>query len=97
MANRMEGRPDHTKTWSIVGRYCESGDIIVEEAELDVLSGDLIAIFATGAYNYSQSSNYNRTGRPACVLVKNGRAEVILERETCTDLISHDRIPSWLA
>lgn len=97
VANRMEGRPDHTKTWSIVGRYCESGDIIVEEAELDVLSGDLIAIFATGAYNYSQSSNYNRTGRPACVLVKNGRAEVILERETCTDLISHDRIPSWLA
>ena len=97
VANRMQGRPERTKRWTIVGRYCESGDIIVEEAELDAESQDLIAVFATGAYSYSQSSNYNRTGRPACVLVSNGRAEVILERETCTDLISHDRIPSWLS
>lgn len=96
VANRMEGRADQMRNWSIVGRFCESGDIIVEEAELDAESGDLIAIFATGAYSYSQSSNYNRTARPACVLVKEGRAEVILERETCTDLLSHDRIPSWL-
>jgi len=97
VANRMLGDAAHVRSWSIVGRYCESGDIIVEEAQLDVRPGDLIAIFATGAYNYSMSSNYNRTGRPACVLVKDGRAEVILERETCTDLISHDRIPSWLS
>ncbi|MDP3507843.1 MAG: diaminopimelate decarboxylase [Candidatus Melainabacteria bacterium] len=95
VANRMKPEVE-TKSWSIVGRYCESGDIIVEEAQLDARDGDLIAIFATGAYNYSMSSNYNRTGRPACVLVKNGQAEVIIERETCTDLVSHDRIPSWL-
>lgn len=95
VANRM--KPENPgKSWSIVGRYCESGDIIVEEATLDVQNGDLIAIFATGAYNYSMSSNYNRTGRPACVLVKNGQAEVIIERETCADLVSHDRIASWL-
>ena len=95
VANRM--KPENPgKSWSIVGRYCESGDIIVEEATLDVRNGDLIAIFATGAYNYSMSSNYNRTGRPACVLVKNGQAEVIIERETCADLVSHDRIASWL-
>ncbi|CAN5206995.1 diaminopimelate decarboxylase [soil metagenome] len=97
VANRM--KPDaqaQVKNWSIVGRYCESGDIIVEEAMLDVREGDLVAIFATGAYNYSMSSNYNRTGRPACVLVKDGHAEVIIERETCADLVSHDRIPSWL-
>lgn len=96
VANRMAGRSEEEKTWSIVGRYCESGDIIVEGARLDVESGDLIAVFATGAYNYSMSSNYNRTGRPACVLVRNGQAAVIVERETCTDLISHDRIASWL-
>jgi len=84
------------KVWSIVGRYCESGDIIVEEVRLNAKRGDLIAIFATGAYNYSMSSNYNRTARPACVLVKNGKAEVILARETCTDLLRQDRMPSWL-
>ncbi len=96
VANRMVGEHDKIKPWSIVGRYCESGDIIVEEAKLDAREGDLIAVFATGAYNYSMSSNYNRTARPACVLVKNGRAEIILERETLKDLVSHDRIPSWL-
>ncbi|MFA7338944.1 MAG: diaminopimelate decarboxylase [Candidatus Obscuribacterales bacterium] len=95
VANRMKPEVE-AKSWSIVGRYCESGDIIVEEAKLDARDGDLIAIFATGAYNYSMSSNYNRTGRPACVLVRNGQAEVIIERETCTDLVSHDRLPTWL-
>ena len=100
VANRMHshGRPDKPdeKAWSIVGRYCESGDIIVEEVRLDAKRGDLIAIYATGAYNYSMSSNYNRTARPACVLVKNGQAEVILARESCTDLLRQDRMPSWL-
>ncbi len=95
VANRMKPEAE-AKSWSIVGRYCESGDIIVEEAKLDARDGDLIAIFATGAYNYSMSSNYNRTGRPACILVKDGQAEVIIERETCTDLVSHDRLPTWL-
>ena len=97
VANRMESAVDNHKAWSIVGRYCESGDIIVEEVSLDAKRGDLIAIYATGAYNYSMSSNYNRTGRPACVLVKNGKAEVILVRETCTDLLRQDRMPSWLS
>lgn len=96
VANRMQGRAEREKDWSIAGRYCESGDIIVEEVRLDAQRGDLIAIYATGAYNYSMSSNYNRTARPACVLVKNAKAEVILARETCTDLLRHDRMPSWL-
>lgn len=96
VANRMEGRPDREKQWSIAGRYCESGDIIVEEVRLDAERGDLIAIYATGAYNYSMSSNYNRTAKPTCVLVKNSKAEVILARETCTDLLRQDRMPSWL-
>lgn len=95
VANRMNGAKSETPA-SIVGRYCESGDIIVEEAFLSAQTGDQIAIFATGAYNYSMASNYNRTGRPACVLVSDGRAEIIIERETNADLISKDRVPERL-
>lgn len=96
VANRMQANADRVRPWSIVGRYCESGDIIVEEVELDAGRGDLIATFATGAYNYSMSSNYNRTVRPACVLVKDGQADIIIERETLDDLVSHDRMPARL-
>ncbi len=96
VANRMEPREEHLKTWTIVGRYCESGDIIVEEAKLDAAPGDIIAIFATGAYNYSMASNYNRTARPACVLVKDGHSDLMIAPETEEDLLRLDRIPSWL-
>ncbi len=48
------------------------------------------------AYNYSMASNYNRTGRPACVLVSDGQAEIIIERENNDDLISKDRVPERL-
>jgi len=95
VANRMDSGDSKTPA-AIVGRYCESGDIIVEEAYLSAQTGDLIAVFATGAYNYSMASNYNRTGRPACVLVSEGQAEIIIERETNADLISKDRVPERL-
>ena len=95
VANRMnDALPDQPVT--LVGRYCESGDIIVKEAYLPARSGDLIAVFCTGAYGYSQASNYNRTARPACVLVFDGKAEVIIERETNADLIRQDRVPERL-
>lgn len=96
IANRMNAESTETVT-TLVGRYCESGDIIIKDAGIPAKSGDLIAVFATGAYNYSMASNYNRTGRPACVLVKEGSAEVILERETNEDLLSQDRVPAWLS
>lgn len=95
VANRMNSGSSKSPA-AIVGRYCESGDIIVEEAYLSAQTGDLIAVFATGAYNYSMASNYNRTGRPACVLVREGQAEIIIERETNADLISKDRVPERL-
>lgn len=95
VANRMVSGSSKTPA-AIVGRYCESGDIIVEEAYLTAQTGDLIAVFATGAYNYSMASNYNRTGRPACVLVSDGQAEIIIERENNDDLISKDRVPERL-
>ncbi len=95
IANRLDApAPDSTTT--LVGRYCESGDIIIKDAGISAETGDVIAVFATGAYNYSMASNYNRTGRPACVLVHEGIAEVILERENCEDLLKQDRVPGWL-
>ncbi len=96
IANRMSAAPSPASPTTIVGRYCESGDIIIKDANLPAHTGDLIAIFGTGAYNFSMASNYNRTGRPACVLVKDSQSDIILERETCQDLIRNDRIPSWL-
>jgi diaminopimelate decarboxylase len=95
VANRMHA-PLSKEPVTMVGRFCESGDIIVKDANLSADTGDLIAVFATGAYHYSQASNYNRTGRPACLLVNDGVAEVIIERESNSDLVRLDRIPDRL-
>jgi diaminopimelate decarboxylase len=57
----------------------------------EVREGDLIAIFATGAYNYSMASNYNRYPRPALVFARDGGAQIAVERETSADLVRHDR------
>jgi diaminopimelate decarboxylase len=95
IASRMDA-PAPENPVTLVGRYCESGDIIIKDADISAETGDLIAVFGTGAYNYSMASNYNRTGRPACVLIKDGTAEVIVERETCEDLLRQDRVPEWL-
>ncbi len=74
----------------IVGKHCESGDIVVRDAWVpgDVHPGDLLAVAATGAYCYSMSSRYNLIGRPAVVAVRDGRARLILRRETVDDLLS---------
>lgn len=74
----------------IVGKHCESGDIVVRDAWIpdDVTPGDLLAVAATGAYCYSMSSRYNLIGRPAVVAVRDGKARVILRRETVDDLLS---------
>lgn len=74
----------------IVGKHCESGDIVVRDAWVpgDLQSGDLLGVAATGAYCYSLSSRYNMIGRPAVVAVRPGRARLILRRETVDDLLS---------
>jgi diaminopimelate decarboxylase len=74
----------------IVGKHCESGDIVVRDTWVpgDLQPGDLIGVAATGAYCYSLSSRYNMVGRPAVVAVRAGRARVILRRETVDDLLS---------
>jgi diaminopimelate decarboxylase len=74
----------------IVGKHCESGDIVVRDAWLsdDVAPGDMLGVAATGAYCYSMSSRYNLIGRPAVVAVRNGQARLVLRRETVDDLLS---------
>jgi diaminopimelate decarboxylase len=74
----------------VVGKHCESGDIVVRDAWVpaDLHAGDLVAVAATGAYCYSLSSRYNLIGRPAVVAVRDGRARLILRRETVDDLLS---------
>jgi diaminopimelate decarboxylase len=74
----------------IVGKHCESGDIIVRDTWVseDLVPGDLLAAAATGAYCYSMSSRYNLLRRPAVVAVKDGSARLILRRETVEDLLS---------
>jgi diaminopimelate decarboxylase len=82
---------------TVAGRYCESGDILIKDIELPpIVSDDIIAVFCTGAYNYSMSSNYNLVPRPACVLVKDGNADVIIERESYQDIINLNKVPSRL-
>ncbi|MFE3902670.1 diaminopimelate decarboxylase [Streptomyces sp. NPDC059153] len=76
----------------VVGKHCESGDIVVKDAFLpsDLAPGDLIAVPATGAYCRSMASNYNHALRPPVVAVRDGEARVIVRRETEEDLLRLD-------
>ena len=76
---------------TIAGKCCESGDLIGENMPLQhAESGDIIAVCATGAYNYSMSSNYNRLQKPAVVFVNNGKSRIAVKRETLDDVIRND-------
>ena len=96
VANRAGDPP--TDVASVAGKCCESGDMLLWDAHLpSVRRGDLLAVFTTGAYNYSMASNYNRLPRPAVVLVGGGRARLLVARETYADLVRLDVIPEDLA
>jgi diaminopimelate decarboxylase len=95
VANRMSA-PLSEKT-TLAGKHCESGDVVIQEAYLPPLeANDVIVVAGTGAYNYSMASNYNRVPRPAAVLVREGEAHLIIQRETLQDLIRHDCLPEAL-
>lgn len=79
---------------TIAGKCCESGDIMIEDAEIHpVESGDIVAVPATGAYTYSMSSNYNGIPKPAVVLVNGDKVNLIIRRESYSDLINRDIVP----
>jgi diaminopimelate decarboxylase len=95
VANKMSA--PMTETVTIAGKHCESGDILIKDAQIATTKpGDILAVPATGAYNYSMSSNYNRITRPAAVLVNNGEANIIIQRENYEDLLRFDRLPERL-
>jgi len=88
LANRLPLGP--TANSRVVGKHCESGDIVIKEIALsaDIQPGDLLAIPATGAYGYSMASNYNHVPRPAVVAVIDGKARLIVRREQIADLLA---------
>ena len=85
---------DSEEIVTIAGKHCESGDVILKDLALPFCkSGEVLGVFATGAYNFSMSSNYNRIPRPATVLVNNGKSELIQSRELPEDLLRYDLVP----
>ncbi|MBL1208435.1 diaminopimelate decarboxylase [Geminocystis sp. GBBB08] len=95
IANKMCS--ENTEIVTIAGKHCESGDILIKNIEIpDTQPGDTLVVLATGAYNYSMASNYNRIGRPAAILVNEGEANLIIRRETYDDLVKQDLLPSRL-
>lgn len=95
VANRASEAP--ALTVSVAGKCCESGDMLIWDLKVpQYRPGDVLAVFSTGAYNYSMASNYNRLPRPAMVLVCDGKADLIVQRETYEDLVRLDTMPSRL-
>jgi len=85
------------ETVTVAGKHCESGDVLLRDIALPVTaSGEVLAVLATGAYNLSMSSNYNRIPRPAAVLVHDGLADLVQKRELPEDLLRLDQLPARL-
>jgi diaminopimelate decarboxylase len=77
---------------TVVGKHCETGDVVVADARVpeDLRVGDILVTPVTGAYGYSMASNYNMVPRPSVVFVRDGRARVVVRRESLEDLVSRD-------
>jgi diaminopimelate decarboxylase len=83
---------DRTQPIRLVGKHCESGDVLINEAMVPegLKVGDLVATPVTGAYGHSMGSNYNKVTRPPVVFVRNGNARLVVRRETYEDLVRLD-------
>jgi diaminopimelate decarboxylase len=89
VANRADA--EATSSLRLVGKHCESGDVLAQEALLPELEvGDLVCLPATGAYGVAMASNYNGVTRPAVVFVDQGRSRLVTRRETYADIVSRD-------
>ena len=89
-ANKMNENAD--MPCALVGRYCESGDIISPSTFMpqSISRGDYVAVCTTGAYNYSMAFNYNRVCRPPIIMLKNGESYIAVKRETFADITAND-------
>lgn len=91
LANRVSA--ENTKKYTIYGKLCESGDVLMQDVMLPELkSGDILAASGSGAYAVPMQSNYNSMLRPAIVFVKDGKARLVRRRETLADLMRRDFI-----
>ncbi len=89
IANKKEN--ENFEKVTVAGRFCESGDILIKDIELNSPeTGDILCVYNTGAYGYSMSSNYNRVLKPAMVLVNNSQSDIIIKRETYEQLVQND-------
>ena len=89
VANNANAKKSEVVT--IAGKFCESGDILLKDVMMpEIKVGDTLAVLATGAYNYSMASNYNRVPRPAVVMLSGDNDYVAVKRETFEDLIRND-------
>jgi len=96
IANKMNSN-EILKSVRVVGKLCESGDILINEIKLpNPQKEDILCVFNTGAYNYSMSSNYNRIKKPAMILVNNSQSDIIISRESFEDLVRNDIVPKRL-
>ncbi|MFB1050448.1 diaminopimelate decarboxylase [Paraliobacillus sp. JSM ZJ581] len=89
VANKMN-HPTRNIT-SVAGKCCESGDMLLWDISLpEVISGDILAVYSTGAYGYSMSNHYNRFPKAAVVFVENGKDRLVIKRETYQDILRND-------
>ena len=89
IANKANNEKDHTYT--VAGKACESGDLLGENVNMQKAEkDDILAVFATGAYNYSMASNYNRFQRPCAIMIDNEKPYEIIKRESLEDLVKND-------
>ncbi len=95
VANKMVFSDDEEELVTISGRCCETDTLITDVLLPKCEPGDILAVLNTGAYNYSMASNYNRLPKPAVVLLKEDKDQIIVERETYEDIILKDRLPDW--
>jgi diaminopimelate decarboxylase len=95
LADRPEA--EATDTVTLAGKHCESGDVLLKDLALPpATTGDVLVVLATGAYNASMASNYNRIPKPAAVLVHDGQAELVQRREQPEELLRYDVLPERL-
>ena len=89
LANRLG--EEKIAEYQIAGKCCESGDILIKKALLPVArEGDLLAVYSCGAYGYSMAGNYNKLAKPAVVFARDGKATLVLRRETEEDMLKFD-------
>ena len=89
VANNANAEPVETVT--IAGKCCESGDILIKDTKMpEIKVGDTLAVLATGAYNYSMASNYNRLGKPPVIMLRGGHDYIAVQRESLDDVCKND-------